>query len=395
MALARLAVQGGPLGDWRLQSPGSLRWAQGGAVVSPLLFANGRGASIGGSGRYLPSSQSGQVALDVHALPLDLHAVAAKASLQGLLNARLQARCQGVCQASGQWQFAQTRLRWQGGEGAPEELLLQRFDGRVAWLPNALSLQADLALPAGFGSASVALHSPVTLALPWRWNGAAPLLGTVDAQWGPQLFAALPVGGLRMRKEGQGHLQLQVKGSWDAPQWSGSGQVQGAGFYVPQAGLNVQDLGFLLQGDGRQLRVSQISARSGQGQVQGQGTLDLAGPSPKHFAFRFTGQNFSALNLPEVQAAVAPNLQVTGRSPGRTGEGQYSHQSPAHSRECLWRAASVQRCGVCQSCQKKRGAGPECRRQDSLGQRRKGPHRGLERQSGGRSGGTHAQRSGG
>lgn len=312
MALAYMAVHGGPLGDWRLQNPGTLRWAQGGVLVSPLLFTNGRGASVAASGRYLPSTQSGQVALDVHALPLDLHAVAAKASLQGLLNARLQARCQGVCQASGQWQFAQTRLRWQGGEGAPEELLLQRFDGRLDWLPRALSLRADLALPVGFGSASVALHSPVTLALPWRWNGAAPLLGTVDAQFGPQLFAALPVGGLRMRKEGQGHLQLQVKGSWEAPQWSGSGQVQGAGFYVPRAGLNVRDLGFHLQGDGRQLRVSRITARSGQGQVQGQGTLDLAGPKLEHFAFQLTGQNFSALNLPEVQAAVAPNLQVRG-----------------------------------------------------------------------------------
>lgn len=312
LAVAQMALQGGPLGDWRLQGPGSLRWAQGEVVLSPLDFADGHGARVAASGRYLPAAQRGQVALDVHALPLDLHAVAAKASLRGLLNARLQARCQGVCQASGQWQFAQTQVRWQGGEGAAEEIMLQRFDGQVAWLPNALSLQADLALPAGFGSASVALHSPVTLALPWRWNGAAPLLGTVDAQFGPQLFAALPVGGLRMRKEGQGHLQLQVKGTWDAPQWSGSGQVQGAGFYVPQAGLNVQDLGFHLQGDGRQLRVSRISARSGQGQVQGQGTLDLAGPNLEHFAFGFTGQDFSALNLPEVQAAVAPNLRVTG-----------------------------------------------------------------------------------
>ncbi|MHB1706089.1 MAG: translocation/assembly module TamB domain-containing protein [Acidithiobacillus sp.] len=312
LALAQMAVHGGPLGDWRLQNPGTLRWARGGVLVSPLLFANGRGASVVASGRYVPSAQSGQVALNVHALPLDLHMAAAKVSLRGLLNARLQAHCQGVCQAQGQWQFAQTQLRWQGGNAAPQEIALQRFDGRLEWLPKALSLQADLALSEGFGSASVALHSPVTLALPWRWNGAAPLLGTVNAQGGPQLFAALPVGGLRMRKQGQGHLQLQVKGSWDAPQWSGSGQVQGVGFYVPQAGLDVQDVGFHLQGDGRQLRVSQISARSGQGQLQGQGTLDLLGPRLEHFAFHITGQDFSALNLPEVQAAVAPDLQVTG-----------------------------------------------------------------------------------
>jgi len=297
------------LGNWRLLHPAALQWANGAASLGKMAFADAHAARISAQGRYSPATKQADLGLDLQSLPLDFFAQAQDASLHGFLNAHLQAQCHGVCQAEGHWDFQKTELQWQQA-GTPHMLSLQQFTGQLRWLPKDLSLAADLSLANDWGNAQVTLHSPATLALPWHWDANAPLQGVIKAHLGAPLFAALPVGGLRIRSQGQGTIDAQILGTWAHPQWTGTAQLQGLGFFVPQAGLDIRDVGAQLVGDGKEVRISQLQASSGSGQISGTGIVQLQ--QANDFTLHVTGRNFTALNLPQVQAAVSPDLSISG-----------------------------------------------------------------------------------
>lgn len=298
-----------PLGNWQLLHPATLQWANGAASLSKMAFADAHAARITAQGHYNPATNQADLGLDLQSLPLDFFAQAEDASLHGFLNAHLQAQCHGVCQAEGHWNFQKTQLQWRQA-GTPHTLSLQRFTGQLRWLPKDLSLAADLGLANDWGNAQVTLHSPATLALPWHWDANAPLQGVIKAHLGAPLFAALPVGSLRIRPQGQGTIDAQVLGTWAHPQWTGTAQLQGLGFFVPQAGLDVRDVGAQLVGNGKELRIIQLQASSGSGQISGIGIVQLQ--QANDFTLHVTGKNFTALNLPQVQAAVSPDLSISG-----------------------------------------------------------------------------------
>ncbi|MHB1641637.1 MAG: translocation/assembly module TamB domain-containing protein [Acidithiobacillus sp.] len=298
-----------PLGNWQLLHPTTLQWVNGAASLSKMTFADAHAARITAQGRYNSGTNQAVLGLDVQSLPLDFLTQTKDATLRGFLNAHLQAQCHGICQAEGHWDFQKTQLQWRQ-EGTPHTLSLQRFTGQLRWLPKDLSLAADLSLANDWGNAQVALHSPATLALPWRWDANIPLQGVIKAHVGAPLFAALPVGSLRIRPQGQGTIDAQVLGTWAHPRWTGTGQLQGLGFFVPQAGLDIHDVGARLVGDGKEIQISQLVAISGSGQISGTGIVQFQ--QANDFTLHLTGKNFTALNLPQVQAAVSPDLSISG-----------------------------------------------------------------------------------
>ena len=300
-----------PLGNWQLLRPATLQWVNGAASLSKMTFADAHAARIAAQGHYNSGTNQAVLGFDVQSLPLDFLTQTKDTSLHGFLNAHLQAQCHGVCQAEGHWDFQKTQLQWRQ-EGTPHTLSLQRFAGQLRWSPKDFSLAADLRLANNWGNANVTVHSPATLALPWHWDANAPLQGVIKAHVGAPLFAALPVGSLRIRPQGQGTIDAQVLGTWAHPQWTGTGQLQGLGFFVPQAGLDIHDVGARLVGEGKEIQIRQLIASSGSGQISGTGIVQLQ--QANDFTLHLTGKNFTALNLPQVQAAVSPDLSISGKN---------------------------------------------------------------------------------
>lgn len=309
LQLGKATLTSTPLGNWQLLHPATLQWDNGAGSLSKMAFVDTFGARITAQGRYTPAMNQADLGFDLQSLPLDFHTQTEGASLHGFLNAHLQAQCHGICHAEGHWDFQKTELQWRQA-GTPHTLSLQAFTGQFRWLPKDLSLAADLRLANDWGNAQVTLHSPATLALPWHWDANAPLQGVIKAHVGAPLFAALPVGSLRIQPQGQGTIDAQVLGSWAHPQWTGTAQLQGLGFFVPQAGLDVRDVGAQLVGNGKELRIDQLQASSGSGQISGTGIVQLQ--QANDFTLHVTGKNFTALNLPQVQAAVSPDLSLSG-----------------------------------------------------------------------------------
>ncbi|MHB1581959.1 MAG: translocation/assembly module TamB domain-containing protein, partial [Acidithiobacillus sp.] len=309
LQLGKATLTSTPLGNWQLLHPATLQWDNGTGSLSKMAFADTFGARITAKGRYTPAMNQADLGFDLQSLPLDFHTQTEGASLHGFLNAHLQAQCHGVCHVEGHWDFQKTELQWRQA-GTPHTLSLQAFTGQLHWLPKDLSLAADLGLANDWGNAQVTLHSPATLALPWHWDTNAPLQGVIKAHLGAPLFAAIPIGSLRIQPQGQGTIDAQVLGSWAHPQWTGTAQLQGLGFFVPQAGLDVHGVDARFVGDGKELRISQLQASSGSGQISGTGIVELQ--QANDFTLHVTGKNFTALNLPQVEAAVSPDLSISG-----------------------------------------------------------------------------------
>jgi len=309
LLLNRSHFQSKSLGLWQLENASTLSWNSGVIRISPLVFNDTHGAKISVQGFYNPAQNLASLNLNVLSLPLDFNKKNNDISLEGYLNAHLQAQCHGVCHAEGNWDSEKTQLHWLSDD-VPQSIDLQQFSGQVRWEPKNLTLTSHLELPKNWGSAQIYLHSPVTLALPWRWNQQAALQTTVQAKLGAPLFAALPIGTLKMRAQGSGNIEGNLTGTWADPKWHGTAELQGLGLYVPQAGLDLQDVGAKLLGNGQELQISNMHATSGTGRISGNGTIYLRPET--HFALKITGHEFTALNLPQVQAAVSPDLHIDG-----------------------------------------------------------------------------------
>ncbi|WP_226818939.1 translocation/assembly module TamB domain-containing protein [Acidithiobacillus montserratensis] len=309
LLLEQTHLQSAQWGDWQLDNPASLSWSAGAMRISPLIVQDNRGSKISAQGLYNPASNLADLNLDIFSLPLDLHDHTDEMSLEGYVNAQVKAQCHGVCHADWHWDFQKTQLHWLA-DAEHQSADLQQFSGQVQWQPHNLTVHADLKLPQNWGSAQLHLFSPITLALPWRWNQQAPLQGTLKTELGSPFFAALPVGTLKMRAQGQGYVDGEVSGTWAEPKWHGSAQLEGLGLYVPQAGLDLEKVGAKIVANGQEIQITELHATSGTGQISGTGMIHLQ-PQTR-FAMQITGHAFTALNLPQVQAAVSPDLQIDG-----------------------------------------------------------------------------------
>ncbi len=309
LQLDHTQLQSQSLGHWQLVHAATLSWKNGVARVSPLLVTDAHGSKISVQGLFNPAANQASVDLGLISLPLDFHTHQYDTSIKGYLNAHIHGRCQGACTAEGQWDFQKTRLQWRSDE-ALHAVNLQLFTGQLHWLPNNLELSTNLQLPDHWGGAQVHLHSPVTLTLPWHWNSQAGLQASIHANIGAALLAQLPIGALKLRSQGEGSIQGAVSGTWAAPQWQGTAELKGLGMYVPQAGLDLQDVGAKLEGSGQDLRITDLQATSGAGTIMGNGLVHLQPDT--HFTLQVTGHEFTALNLPQVQAAVSPDLNISG-----------------------------------------------------------------------------------
>lgn len=309
MQLQQTNLHSAALGIWQLQHPATIAWQHQTAQVTPVLFTDAHGAAISAQGHYNLANHAAALNVGLQSIPLDFHTHTDDTSLEGYLNADLQAHCNGQCQAAGHWDFQKTQMHWKT-DAIPHSLELQQFTGQLQWSPKNLTLQSKLTLQNDWGHAQISLHSPATLTLPWHWNPQTPLNADIQATLGAPLFAALPVGTLKFRPQGEGTLQGQLSGTWAKPLWHGNADLKGLGVYIPQAGLDLQDVGVHLTGNGNELHIQQLRATSGTGQLSGNGVVHLEPDTTFHL--HVTGSQFTTLNLPQVQAAVSPDLQITG-----------------------------------------------------------------------------------
>ncbi|MBU2763064.1 DUF490 domain-containing protein [Acidithiobacillus caldus] len=312
LQLQTLALDGPEIGPWRLAQPAQVLWQNSGQASIQNFRLNGaHGARIDADGQYSGPKGPAKVDLRLHEIPLDFHDDSMNGGVRGRCDAALKGQCQGSCTLTADWRVQDTVLHWHQDRVA-KSLPIQRFVGKLSWQTDGLQLQSDLELGHGFGNMHLHLASPMVLRLPFTLQKQAPLQGTLRTDLAGPLFAALPLKPLQFKDQGSAHLDLTIGGEVAKPQWSGSGRIRDLAFYAPQAGLFVHKIAADLRGNGQELVIDGLQADSGDGQIEGSGSVHWQ--PALHFQLGIRGNRFTAVNLPQVQAAVSPDLTVRGDS---------------------------------------------------------------------------------
>jgi len=301
--LAILEAQDTPLGDWRLERAVALAASPAGIESGDACLASDGARLCLRAGRADGQSVRAQLS----SLPVARFSswLPQRLAITGALDATLSAsrRQQDPWQADATVTATPTRLRLEQEDGAaPLELRLDdtrieaRHDagGTVASLASRLagdgSVRGELRLGPADGAGAPALSGRVDAALP----DLAPFQALVPAL--TELAGRLQAG-------------LDLAGTLERPQVSGSVQLAGARAGVAAAGITVERTAITVRGDAGGGFSLDGTLHSGPGSISlsGEGRLGADGYQAR---IRARGERFEAVRLVPVQALVSPDLVV-------------------------------------------------------------------------------------
>ncbi len=320
--LQRLGVEGQRLGHWDLTAPVRIDWSSGRLAISTVSLADSRGASIRLEGNWTFADRKGQGSLHVRALPLDLASASGEVQVKGRTDLDLVARCAGHCTGDGDANLREAMLIWREPAGRTIQVPISSWAGHLHAAHKVLNIESRLSLAQGFGVAQATATLPISLGIPFQWPPAGPVQGKFLFNIRHSLLLAAPLRQVTVRPTWRFSGNLKLAGTWEHPKWSGRAALRDAAVFIPQAGITVTGIGAQLQAEGERLTISQFHATSGKGSIGGQGMVTLSGFTPSHYQMQVTGKDFAILNLPEVTAAVTPNITIEGgwRRIGITGD---------------------------------------------------------------------------
>jgi translocation and assembly module TamB len=204
----------------------------------------------------------------------------------------------------------QGRLSWRTEDGeVAADLRTARFDWE--WRGETLAGELELAL-AEYGEAKGTFRLPLPARLPVALNPAGSLQVTLEAKAREQGLLAAVFPGLVQKSRGELELHAQVGGTWQDPDLAGTVHLSGAGAYFPTAGIELREVALTGELAGDELRIVSFSARSGPGQVNGNGSVSLQHWRPAAYRGTLKGERFEAVHLPELQLLVNPDLTFEG-----------------------------------------------------------------------------------
>ena len=158
-----------------------------------------------------------------------------------------------------------------------------------------------LPLPARFGSAIDPSGQ-----IKGRINGTFKESGVVNA-----LFP-----GLLQEARSLVKVDLNAGGTWQNPTISGRVDVTQAGAYIPSAGIRVTDVQLAARLDtrttGTDIKIEKFRLTSGKGFLEGSAGISFTGSSLTGYQGSLHGERFHALNLPEQQMVISPEITFSG-----------------------------------------------------------------------------------
>ncbi|AMV71957.1 hypothetical protein JCM30471_04550 [Desulfuromonas carbonis] len=216
----------------------------------------------------------------------------------------------GALTASGRADLEDGRCSWRSGN---REVFAPLQAVGLDWRWNGESLSGDLAVKLGArGSLQGTLQLPLPARWPLRLNRQGALAATLDGRFNEDgLFSSL-FPGLAQESKGELRLQLALAGTWDAPELTGTTLISSGGAYLPAAGVQLRDASVRLRLTGERLLVEDFTVSSGEGSVTGHGEVALKGWTPGDYRFVVQGSKLQAVNLPELQLVVNPDLEIAG-----------------------------------------------------------------------------------
>lgn len=217
---------------------------------------------------------------------------------------------EGRLSLAGNSAIQQGQLEWRDEEGAVVAPI-RTADVNWSWRDESLSGDVELVL-ADYGRLSGSFDLPLPARIPVALEPQGPLRIDLNANLREKglLTAVLP--GLVQESRGQLEADLHAAGSWEQPQFSGRLQLKQAGAYLHAAGTQLRDLELLAHLEGDEIILDRFGVRAGKGHLSGEGRLQLHNWTLAGYSGKLQGENFLAVNLPELQLHLSPDLNISG-----------------------------------------------------------------------------------
>lgn len=179
------------------------------------------------------------------------------------------------------------------------------------WKDASLDGNVNLVL-AQYGHAEASFKAPLAARLPLKMDSDRPM--TVSAKGAMRekgLLAAL-LPGLAQETSGDVNFNLTAGGTFADPRLNGRLSLNGAGAYLPPAGIHLKNVSAEVLFDNDRIAITSFLVHSGPGYIGVKGTIQHKMRRIRAFDGTIRGERFRAIDLPELQASISPELSFTG-----------------------------------------------------------------------------------
>jgi translocation and assembly module TamB len=180
------------------------------------------------------------------------------------------------------------------------------------WREDKLSGNLELAL-ADYGSLKGNFSLPLPAQLPILLRKDRPLHVFMEGTAYEKGILTSLFPGLVQESHGNLKLDFTISGSWAEPVYSGKFELSDAGAFLPPAGITLKSVIASARFDRNILVIETFSAKSGKGGIAGNAEIKMKQFSITGYKGKITGENFQAVYLPHLQAAINPTLTFEGR----------------------------------------------------------------------------------
>lgn len=204
-----------------------------------------------------------------------------------------------------------TKLTWNDEDSGMIEFAVDEATLNGQWQDNELSGDLNLVL-----EERGQISSSWQLPLPARWPIEPVQTAEVSGHLGGWLSEKGLVGILLpdIVQDTSSDIEIDtiLDGTWQKPKVRGEASLRNGHAYVPVAGLTLNAIETKLQFDEHRIIIESLSAESAPGRLAANGRIDLKGWKPSGLYLQLAGQNFTLINLPELQLRANPNLIFSG-----------------------------------------------------------------------------------
>ncbi len=186
---------------------------------------------------------------------------------------------------------------------------------RWSWRDDSLRGEFSLSL-ANLGESKGDFQLPLPSRFGVAINRNGQIKGTISGTFEESGVINAFFPGLLQEARSLVKVDLHAGGTWQTPTVNGTVGITHAGAYIPSAGIRVSDvqLDARLNASpaGTEIQIDKFRLTAGKGFLEGGAGISFAGSKLTGYQGTLRGERFQALNLPEQQLVIAPDLTFAG-----------------------------------------------------------------------------------
>ena len=302
------------VGGWNLVAPTPFIVTAKNISIAPLALFSGAGERLDLAVNLALNPVSGKI--QTHMTEIDLVRLKPWLPRETRVEGRISGRATGLIRPGKKFEVdgsAELSGRMMHQQGTGSELNLAFSSAKTSWGWRGEALSGTVAVViAEYGQARGNFYVPIPARFPLAINANKPLRAVVIGQLRDKGIITALFPGLVHESSGELDAELTLSGNWKEPQLGGKLRLSKAGAYLPTAGIHLTGVQLAARLEKNLIRIDSFRASSGPGHIEGNVLVILSGWHVTGYQGTIGGDNFQAVNFPEMQIRMTPQLNFSG-----------------------------------------------------------------------------------